>query len=170
MQHSEVNSEGLLRSQASVRRERRIPIFSQVRSSVMATRALSRFTMARMRLPSTAKKMWNEVDARYSSILGMAPHLIERRLVPLESIEEGLLGQWPQRDRNVSGMARVERMVATVDNAIVAVDSIASWQNSLVSSIRVDYRKHRDALRAAEIKISDIYIEQLTGAECKAED
>lgn len=126
-------------------------------------RALSRFALARVRLPSAAKSMWLEADARYQGVLKRAPHLIEQRLVPIESIEGGILGQWPERERTVPGAVRVERMKGTVAAAVEAVAAIAAWQSELVETIRADYRKNRDALREAELKISDLYFRKLTG-------
>ncbi len=128
-----------------------------------AVRNTMRFRVATLKAAGKLKRGWMIVDERYSMILSLAPHFMEERLVPLASIEGGLLGEWPQRKRGErwSAQDRLEFMLSKVEEALRVVSGMERWQRELVGTIRTDYRKHREKLRKTETDLSELYVKQM---------
>lgn len=122
-----------------------------------------RFTVAKFKASGRLKRGWLIVDERYSMILSLAPHFMEEQLVPLSSIEGGLLGEWPERKRGErsSMQERYEMMLSKVEDVLNVVSGMERWQRELVGTIRTDYRKHREKLRTTETQLSELYVKQI---------
>lgn len=138
--------------------------------TVKASKGLARYTVTRIRNPAKARKLWAEAEARYALVLSEAPHFTEESLVPLGTIEGGLLGERVGLSSGAPGGGRrrhVERigyMCDKVNEALILVGEMEAWQTRLVERIRTDYRAFRARLRELEGALTHLYIEQITGS------
>lgn len=116
----------------------------------------------RVRTWSQIRKLWTEVNEQYIVVCTHAPHLVEEKIVSLESVEDGILGVWTsaRKGRNVSGI-KGGLHVNLTEEAARKVDEIVNWQQKLIVAIRRDNLEQVKVLRHADETISQSYMETL---------
>lgn len=139
----------------------RSPVLGRVRSSLRSTRALPRFTMARMRIPANSKRLWKEVNEQYAEIVESAPCLVQKRVVTSKSIQTSILGEWPAKDRCLQGKVRAEALLLRAEKGAQDIKDVVKRQAEVVEGIRKEYREHREAIQKADKSIELFHIANL---------
>lgn len=137
------------------------PFMTRVRGSISITRALSRLSLARVRVPVIVKRMWLETNDLYCEMVVQAKHLISEQVLSVESAAVGILGPWNTRRRGESSERRLARQLATVGGAAKAIEGAVALQERLLDAIRHDYYEQRDALRTADENLASLHVRLL---------